>query len=584
MPDVPSLSLGVCTLRHVLLVLVLLVSLVCSGCASRVASTAASADHVVTDTSEVNSKNRFVRALLLVEKGDLWRAEKLLRTVRSSNPSSMAAVHSALSKTLFGLGFVDSAKVHAEKSVFLDPDNRQYIRMLASIAHHVQDLPRAIALCSRLVELEPTNTDYLAMLAFEYMSAGEPEKALAVFKRMLALDPSNRQTRDKVILLEVKLKRYREAIGTLIGHIGKGEKEDSLMLTLGALYDETGQRKLAEKTFRELVAANPHFVPAWLAVLDLSVKSGDRRVFAGDLKAFYDATALTPEQKTTLAELFYSRTLKDSSAVNFLHDMLTEIERRHPGEPATAILRGQLKLREKKTSDAVREFQRVLARNPSNVEAWEGLVSAYLSRKEYARVAGAVARAKTQVRAGRFRLLVLEGYAAFQAGRIRKAVTLLEKALNRKQLKKERWSYLQGASILAMGYDKLGLNDKSMVMYRRILLLDPGNTLAMNNYAYLLSLQGRDLEMAKKLALAAVSDEPDNPVYLDTLGWVLFRLGEYSSALSYLEKAALLAPDEEEIATHLLHVYEKTGKQEKADRLRERIERLKGAGADKSGR
>lgn len=530
----------------------------------------------VPDTVETNAKNRFVRGLLLAEKGDFWRAVDVFRTVRPSASSARAAVHDAMARAFLELGVADSARIHAEKAVETDPENRYYLRMLAVVAHQMMDYPRAVLLYTKLVELDPANGDYLTMLALEHIASGNSEKALGIFQRMLSLDPSNEHTRAQVLLLEIKLRHYHDAIGTLSGLIEEGEEKDRLKLTLGELYVETGQNHLAEKTFREIIAGNPRFVPAWLALFELSVKSGDRATFRRDLGAFYDTSGLKPEQKTSLAELFYVRSSRDSAYVQPLGDMLSEIDRRHPGEPAAVLLRGRLKLREKKPLEAVREFEAVLRKHPSSIEAWEELVSAWLVQKEYTKAAQALARARKQIFGTPMRLLVLEGYTAFQAGDTRKAVTILERALNRKQGEKERWLYLQAASTLAMSYDKLGMTEKSLAMYRRILLLDPDNSLAMNNYAYLLALQGRELDTAKKLAQKAVAVEPDNPVYLDTLGWVLFRQGEYGEAVRYLEKASSLAPEETEIAGHLLNAYEKNGQEEKARQLRERIRLMGG--------
>lgn len=523
------------------------------------------------DTAAEGAKNRFVAALLLAEKGDFWGAVEAYRTVRPPGSVAKAAVHNAAASAFLELGVADSARTHAEKAVALEPGNRAYMLQLASVAHQMKDYGRAVAIYSDLTELEPGRSDYLTLLALEYIASGEPEKALGVFHRLLQLDPSDENTRAQVLLLEIKLKHYHEAIETLSSLIGEGEEKARLQLTLGELYVETGQTALASKTFREIIAANPRFVPAWLALLELSVASNDRSTFLVDLNAFYNTSGLKPEQKTGLAELFYVRAAKDSAYVQPLYSMLAEIGRRHPGETGAAMLRGKLKLREKKPLEAEREFSAILRKHPDHIEAWEDLITAYIMQKEYAKAARAVARAKKLARVTPMRLLVLEGYTAFQSGDTRNAVRLLEKALQSKRREKERWLYLQAASTLAMSYDKLGLREKSLDMYRAILMLDPGNALAMNNYAYLLSLQGSDLAMAKNLALKAVDQEPDNPVYLDTLGWVLFRLGEYREALLHLEKASALAPDDLEIAGHLLKLYEKTGEEEKARLLRRRM-------------
>ena len=58
-----------------------------------------------------------------------------------------------------------------------------------------------------------------------------------------------------------------------------------------------------------------------------------------------------------------------------------------------------------------------------------------------------------------------------------------------------------------------------------------------NDLGYLYADQGKNLEKARKMIQKAVDAEPENAAYLDSLGWVLFKLGNYKEAISWLTKA-----------------------------------------------
>ena len=73
--------------------------------------------------------------------------------------------------------------------------------------------------------------------------------------------------------------------------------------------------------------------------------------------------------------------------------------------------------------------------------------------------------------------------------------------------------------------------------YEQILEYAPNNLSILNNYAYLLATQGGDLKKAERMSRLTIREEPDNPVFLDTYGWILFLQGEKQLALFYLEKA-----------------------------------------------
>ena len=67
--------------------------------------------------------------------------------------------------------------------------------------------------------------------------------------------------------------------------------------------------------------------------------------------------------------------------------------------------------------------------------------------------------------------------------------------------------------------------------------LDKENHIALNNYAYYLSLNGQNLDKAERMSGRVIEQFPNNPTYLDTHAWVLFKKGEFSLAKFYMESA-----------------------------------------------
>ena len=528
---------------------------------------------VDSDSLAEGRTRAFVAASLLNTKGDYPAAVDRYRKLLLAEPSN-AAIHYALSKAFVGLGAIDSARLYSEKSVLLNPGNKYYIRVLGSIAHQMHDFGRAAVLYRQLVTLEPGNTEPLSSLALEYLSAEQPEKALAVFQEILAMDPKDKTAQAQVLLMEIKLLHYHDAIGTVMGLIEQGDGKEKLRLTLGELYVQTGQYDLAFKTYRDLLKEDPLFIPAWLALFEVSVQSKNRPVFLEDLNHFYNTNKVSFEQKIDLAKLFVVRSVQDSSFVEPAYAMVDEINKRHPDNAKVYLLRGNAKLLHDQVTPAITDFKKALLMDPDNVEVWEDLVAAYLAQKDFRQAERMVFAAKKRFPKLTLRLRVLEGEVYYQSGHIKKAAMLLENALLQKNAKKDKQLYLQAASTLALCYDKLGVPDKSIRLYETILEVDAGNIFTMNNLAYVLAVQGKELLKAKELAIKAVTAEPENPSYLDTLGWVLFRLGEYEKAREYLEKAERIDLREAEIRDHLSQVYEKLGDHQKAEEMKEKMKKL----------
>ena len=97
----------------------------------------------------------------------------------------------------------------------------------------------------------------------------------------------------------------------------------------------------------------------------------------------------------------------------------------------------------------------------------------------------------------------------------------------------------------------MGGADFMTVLYTEFLRYDPDNAMVLNNYAYFLSLEERDLEKALAMASRATALTDNNPTYLDTHAWVLFKLGRVDEARKIMQQAVAL--DAQESAALLVH-------------------------------
>ena len=83
-----------------------------------------------------------------------------------------------------------------------------------------------------------------------------------------------------------------------------------------------------------------------------------------------------------------------------------------------------------------------------------------------------------------------------------------------------------------------------------VLALEPDNSTALNALGYMLANRTERFSEAETLIARALEISPDEPAILDSWGWVKYRLGDYTTALDYLQRAYRAFPDPE-VAAHL---------------------------------
>jgi tetratricopeptide (TPR) repeat protein len=100
--------------------------------------------------------------------------------------------------------------------------------------------------------------------------------------------------------------------------------------------------------------------------------------------------------------------------------------------------------------------------------------------------------------------------------------------------------------------------------FEQALIQNPDNATALNNYAYYLGIKKVQLDKALGIVQYAVSMQPNNAIYLDTFGFILFQKKKYQEAVSQLEIAVKLNSTDQEIWEHLGDAYFMLGNESKA--------------------
>ena len=181
--------------------------------------------------------------------------------------------------------------------------------------------------------------------------------------------------------------------------------------------------------------------------------------------------------------------------------------------------------------EAIRIMEHALTLNPTNENLLERMVHLYGNAELWKKML------ETQDR-----IDAIKGYDAYSAinranawtrmGKPKKAMEAIDKYLE-----------LEPTNIRFMLF-RIELMEHSGVKpavlyayYDQVLALDPSNLTVLNNYAYSLATNKGDLKKAERMSQVTIREEPNNPVFLDTYGWILHLKGMDDLALFYLTKA-----------------------------------------------
>jgi len=157
---------------------------------------------------------------------------------------------------------------------------------------------------------------------------------------------------------------------------------------------------------------------------------------------------------------------------------------------------------------------------------------------------------------------LLYGVAANQIGKYNEAIDILsigiEMVINDKRMEAE----FQGQ----LGEAYFGISDfkKGKEHYAKAIQMDAFSSLLKNNYAYRLALAKIDLDLATSLSQQAIIASPNHAQFIDTYGFVLFQMGEYSKAKVEFEKALTFDENDKSVVEHIGDAFFKTGNVQEA--------------------
>lgn len=495
-----------------------------------------------------------------------------------------------------------------KKAYSLDPtyDEASYHFGVARMHNNIDtmqsetEMKRSLAMVRQFVDNHPD--DVQENLYYGYLAGfADPADAVRIYKRIIELNPNRTTTLLQLAETEIRRSKFDEAIGALnryeeiegpnpevsmrkiqllfhkadtVGAMHEADRLTELYptdtrfrLLRGSLAGAIGDTVKMEQDLLESDRLDPDNANVKLALADLSLSRGDSTAYDNYVYQALLSPGLQLEQKVDMLGQYLQQLLRDKGDTSRGDNLFSVLEKEYPHQPELLDLESRYRMATGKKDQGIELMEYATSLDPGNEVYWQQLMAYSLSAGRYDMVEKAFKKASENLTPGTDMKMMYalslgldkkyqEAITAY--GDIIEPITgnpdpakLLEEMPKMPKIGLYEADLLKSVYSSASDvYWKWKKEEEAFAACRNALFLDPDDVLTLNNYAYFLAEANKELPKALEMARKVLAAEPENPTYLDTYAWILYKTGEYDEALEKQHEAIEKAKGEngEEIA------------------------------------
>ncbi len=446
----------------------------------------------------------FMDGQLLMNQGDFAMAIIEFQQAITLDPN-VGAIHTAIAECYWNLGKADLSEKHISLALKADPNDEQALQIYADQLILQKKYDDAQAPFESLHKLNPDDTRYIIALAELQKVKQNFTEAMNLYMNAYELEP------DRLELLETA--------GRFAIRIKDENKAKNIFKSLSEL-DPNQPRYLG--IYMDLVSRLQYFDEGEAFIQKMNQDHG-----------------VSPDRNAQLGLLLY-RKGDTKKASKFLESSIEE----SPGNPNYYFSLFDIYMDNSEIEKAADLGDRLIANFP---EDWRGYYSRSLvlmEQKDHVGVIDLLSPVSEPFQKV-FSIQYLLGLSHDQLNQYTRAENYFKNALS---LRPESKNVMHSLAIL---YDEIDEFEKSDEIYVKLIESDSSDAQAFNNYAYSLVERNVELDRALDFAKKAIALEPENASYLDTIGWIYFKLNNLEQAQSYIEASVKIADDNAVVLEHL---------------------------------
>lgn len=488
------------------------------------------------EESDVQLEQRFIEANLQKILGNYDQAIAIYEEIQKKDRKNDAAAYE-LARIYDIISDGDKAIRSIKSAINLAPDNLWYKKFLADLYQKTGRNAEAADLYEDMVKMAPDNEQLYYRWAYFLVKANDLNQALKVYDQLEARAGLNEEIIRHKHTLYLGLGNAKKAGRELERLIEAFPHELEYRHLLAEFHLQTGEENAAQKVYRQILEIDPEDAKATLA---LASKNSGRKNTAQGLAAQFRPVFEQPEVNIDLKigqVMPFIQEVANSGNAALAEEVLqltSILERVHPNEAKGYAASGDLLYYTGRQAEALKKYRKTLELDDTVYLVWEQVMYIQHESRNYEELRS-VSQEVMDLFPNKARAYYFNGVANHELGDPDEAVSMLEQALIMAGNDGRLVFDIQAQ--LGLSYAQLDQLNSARQAFEAALALNARAPMVLNNYSYLLAQRGEQLDKALDMIKQANQLAPDQPLFQDTYGWVLYKTQDYKKAKEWTAKA-----------------------------------------------
>lgn len=434
----------------------------------------------------------------------------------------------------------DKAVDYARRASAADTANKWYRRRLGQAMLVARRYGEAVPVYEELVrtDRDPDNYRVLAML---YEQNDRPFSAIAILDSadgQFGILPPLADYKRRLLLSTRQFDRALEETQRAVEAVPYAPEN---YVALAEVYERRGEDSLAHSSYRKAVATDSSSLYAWASLGDYYLRKKDNHANLEVTQRLFELDEMPLKDKVDV----FKRLTADRRYYREYYPQLNRLAAtlyiKYPDDKDVVTLYADHLISSGMIEQALEVYKNHIGDEPPQLDYFTVIASieSYLERPDSAEyylgmaIERFPASADAHIRRGGYYLVEKRYEEALESFR-----EALKYADGNEQTSLV-WGYI-GDTYHSRSEGRRSDMKRCYAAYEKALKADADNTSVLNNYAYFMSLEGRNLERALSMAERATELSENNSTYIDTRAWVLYRLGRYEEAKNLMRQALSL--------------------------------------------